>query len=138
MEGITVKIGERTIPLRFKMPEFAAIEEETGNLMDVKDKIMTGKKRIRDIITMIRIMGNGGLKAAGEKPDLTDEWLGENMDPHNLMAYQIALLAALSRESESEAAKEESENHERDLVLEEIQKKKDPANSHTGGSSTGD
>ena len=70
--------------------------------------------------------------------DLTEEWLGENMDPHNLMAYQIALLAALSRESESEAAKEESENHERDLVLEEIQKKKDPANSHTGGSSTGD
>ena len=133
MDGISVNIGGRNIPLRFKMPQFAEIEEEIGNLMDVKDKILNGKNRIRNIMTMIRITGNAGLKHAGEKPDLTEEWLGENMEPHNLMAYQIALIAVMSKEGESEAAKEENENKERDLVLEEIQKKKDPPNSHTDG-----
>ena len=81
---------------------------------------------------MIEILGNAGLKAAGEEADLTQEWLTENMDPHALMAYQLGVVACLSKESESEAAKEESEQKERDLVLEEIEQKKDPVNSHTG------
>ena len=81
---------------------------------------------------MIRIMGNAGLKAAGQEPDLTDEWLMENMDPHNLMAYQAGILACMTKESASEAKAEEDENEERDLVLEEIAAKKGPVNSHTG------
>ena len=84
------------------------------------------------MIGVIRILGNAGLKAAGEKDDLTDEWLRENMDPHALATYQMAVIACLSKESASEAAEEENENNERDLVLEEIQAKKDPVNSPTG------
>ena len=133
MEGITVKIGERIIPLRFRMNQFIEIEESIGNLGEVRDLIMKGKQRLRNIVTVIRILGNAGLKAAGEKADLTDDWLKENMDPHALLAYQAVILGCLTKESESQAAKENSENTERDLVLEEINQKKDPVNSHTGG-----
>ena len=61
-----------------------------------------------------------------------EEWLLENMRPHSLMAYQIAVLGCLNKEQESQAAAEENEHKERDLVLEEIEAKKGPVNSHTG------
>ena len=133
MDNITVAIGERKIPLRFRMDQFIEIEEEVGNLGEVKELILNGRKRLRNIVTVIRILGNAGLKAAGEAADLTDEWLREEMDPHAIMAYQIAVIACLTKETESQAVQEENENKERDLVLEEINEKKDPVNSHTGG-----
>lgn len=132
MEGIKVNIGGREIPLRFRMNQFIQIEEEVGNLMEVREMILNGKQRLRNLVKVVRILGNGGLKHAGEKDDLTEEWLTEYMDPHALMVYQIAVMGCLSQESESEAAKEEGEEKERDLVLEEIEEKKDPVNSHTG------
>ena len=132
MENITLNIGDRQIPLRFKMDQFAEIEEEVGNLGEVRKMILNGKQRIRNLVKVIRILGNAGLKKAGEAADLTEEWLNENMDPHALMAYQLAVIACMSKESESQAAQEENEHKERDLVLEEINEKKDPVNSHTG------
>ena len=132
MENITLNIGDRKIPLRFKMNQFAEIEEEVGNLGEVRKMILNGKQRVRNLMKVIRILGNAGLKHAGEPDDLTEEWLNENMDPHALMAYQIAVIACLSKEGESQAEEEENENQERDLVLEEINEKKDPVNSHTG------
>lgn len=133
MENIKITIGEREIPLRFRMNQFMAIEEEVGNLADVQELVLKGRNRIRNTIAMIRIMGNAGLSAAGQKPDLTNDWLTENMDPYNLAAYQVAVLACMTKESKSEAKAEEDDNRERDLVLEEINAKKDPVNSHTGG-----
>ena len=132
MENIKVTIAEREIPLRFRMNEFAQIEEEVGNLAEVKELVLNGKNRIRNIVKIIRIMGNAGLKHAGETADLTDEWLMENMDPYNLLAYQVGVLGCMTKESESQAQQEKDENEERDLVLEEIQAKKDPVNSPTG------
>ena len=132
MENIKVVIGEREIPLRFRMNQFIEIEEEIGNLGEVRELILRGKQRLRHLVSVIRIMGNAGLKHEGKAADLTDEWLKENMDPHALMGYQLAVIACLSKEGESQAAKEENEHKERDLVLEEINAKKDPVNSHTG------
>lgn len=132
MEHISLTIGDRKIPLRFRMDQFIEIEEEIGNLGEIRELILKGRNRLRNIIGVIRILGNAGLKAEGEKDDLTDEWLRENMDPHALTTYQLAVIACLTKESASEAAEEENENKERDLVLEEIESKKDPVNSHTG------
>jgi len=132
MDNITLNIGERTIPLRFRMDQFIEIEEEVGNLGEMEELILKGRSRLRNLVTVIRIMGNAGLKAAGEAGDLTDEWLRAEMDPYALKAYQIGVLACLTKESKSQAVQEENENKERDLVLEEIEQKKDPVNSHTG------
>ena len=132
MDNISIKIGDREIPLRFKMTEFAEIEEEIGNLGEVRDLLLKGKKRIRNIAAVIRILGNAGLKHAEEPADLTDEWLLENMNPYELMAYQLAVMACMTKESESQAAAEEDKDKEVDVVLEEINRKKETVNSHTG------
>lgn len=128
MDNITLKIGERTIPLRFRMNQFADIEEEIGNLGEIQELIFEGKKRIRNITSCIRIMGNAGLKAAGQKPDLTNDWLLENMDHFKLAEYQLAIVNCMKKDNKSQAKNEESEEKERDLVLEEIEQKKDPTN----------
>ena len=132
MEDITLKIGGRKIPLRFKMKQFIEMEEELGNLGEIRDLLLNDKHRLKTLVFSVKVMGNAGLKAAGEKADLTTDWLEENMEPHQLMVYQIAVLACLSRGSESEAVTEDNENHERDLVLEQIQAKKEPVNSQPG------
>jgi hypothetical protein len=133
MEGLKVVIGGREIPLRFRMNQFIQIEEEIGNLGEVRDLILKGRNRLRNLVGVIRILGNAGLEHEGQEADLTDEWLRENMEPHALMAYQLAAIGCLTKASESQAVTEENENKERDLVLEEIEAKKDPVNSHTGG-----
>jgi hypothetical protein len=133
MKGITLNIGDRTIPLYFGMDEFIEIEETIGNLGELRDLILKGRQRLRNMIGVVRILGNAGLKREGKEADLTDEWLKENMDPHALMAYQIAIIACLHRDGDSQAVNENNEDKERDLVLEEIEQKKDPVNSHTGG-----
>lgn len=132
MDNITVKIGERTIPLRFRMNQFIEIEEEIGNLGEIKELLLKGKSRVRNTVSMVRIMGNAGLKHAGEEPDLTDEWLMENMDPHGLLAYQVAVIGCMSKETESQAAAEEKQDEARDVVLDEINAKKEPVNLPTG------
>ena len=132
MDNITVNIGERTIPLRFRMNQFIEIEEEIGNMGEVKELLLKGKNRIRNIISAIRILGNAGLKNAGEEPDLTDEWLKENMDPHALLAYQVAVIGCMSKATESQAAAEEKQDEARDVVLDEINAKKEPVNLPTG------
>ena len=118
----TVTIGGREIPLVFNMPEFADMEEEIGNLSLVEDLLLKGKKRIRNTAAAIRIMGNAGLRDAGETADLTDEWILNNMQPRMIVSYQSSVMAAINAGMTTET----SEDQERDLVLEEIERKKEP------------
>ena len=117
----TVSIGGREIPLQFCMPEFADMEEAIGNLSVIDELLLKGKKRIRNTAAAIRIMGNAALRAAGEKPDLTDEWVLNHMEPRLIVTYQSAVMAAIN----SGMSMETSEEQERDLVLEEIERKKE-------------
>ena len=134
MDHFTLNIGDKKIPLRFRMDQFIEMEEQLGNLADIKNMIITDKKRLRTLVFVIRVLGQAGLRKAGEDADwLTEEWLRENMEPHALMAYQIAVIGCMSKESESQAAAEEKKDEARDLVLDQINEKKDPVNLHTGG-----
>ena len=121
MKQAKIEIGGREIPLTFKMPQFADMEEAIGNLSLIEDLLLKGKKRVRNTAAAIRIMGNAGLKEAEDKADLTDEWVLNNMQPRRIMEYQAAVMAAIN----AGMSMESTEEKERDLVLEEIERKKD-------------
>jgi hypothetical protein len=146
-----IKIGNRTIPLVLTAYEMQDIQKDIGcTVGQLRDdvfavvhhpdadtengeseytvELMKDAEKVRKLGTLIRIMGNAGLAAAGQKPDLTNEWLMENMDQYKLATYQLAVLDCMKKEDESQAKNEESEEKERDLVLEEIEQKKDPTN----------
>lgn len=118
MQIITIK--EKKIPLLFNMLAFGDVEECVGSLADLNG-ILNGEKRIKSLIKMITIMGNQGLEENGEKPTLDEKWVGRNMKPHALGEYQIAVVNAITEGMAMET--EQDNDAERDLVLEEIEKK---------------
>lgn len=117
-------IAGREIPLRFTMRELADMEEAIGTMDQFKDLILTGKKRLRNTCAAIRIMGNAALKADGKTPDLTDDWLLDNMEPRRMQSYQMAVLSVFTEGWKMETEEEK----EHDLTLEEIERKKEPGN----------
>lgn len=124
MEKYSVEISGRTIPLRYTMRELADMEEAIGTMDNFRDLILKGKKRLRNMAATIRIMGNSALEKAGKKGVLTDDWLLDHMDPGKIKAYQIAVLGAFTDGFQME----NEEERERDLVLEELERKKEEGN----------
>lgn len=124
METIRVRLGEREIPLKFTMEEFAEIEEAVGNLSLIDEILLKGKQRIRNLATAIRIMGNAGLAGAGEKPDLTDKTVMNLMKPRKLVEYQTAAISAINQGMLVES----NEDEVHDIVLEDIERKKETGN----------
>ena len=124
MEIIRVRLGEREIPLKFTMEEFAEIEEAIGNLSLIDEILLKGKQRIRNLATAIRIMGNAGLAGAGEKPDLTDKTVMNLMKPRKLVEYQTAAISAINQGMLVES----NEDEVHDIVLEDIERKKETGN----------
>ena len=124
MEIIRVRLGEREIPLKFTMEEFAEIEEAVGNLSLIDEIQLKGKQRIRNLATAIRIMGNAGLAGAGEKPDLTDKIVMNLMKPRKLVEYQTAAISAINQGMLVES----NEDEVHDIVLEDIERKKETGN----------
>ena len=124
MEIIRVRLGEREIPLKFTMEEFAEIEEAIGNLSMIDEILLKGKQRIRNLATAIRIMGNAGLAGAGEKPDLTDKIVMNLMKPRKLVEYQTAAISAINQGMLVES----NEDEVHDIVLEDIERKKETGN----------
>ena len=124
MEKYSVKIAGREIPLRYTMRELADMEEAIGTMDNFKELILKGKRRIRNLAAAIRIMGNSGLKKDGKKDDLTEDWLLDRMDPNQIKTYQITVLGAFTDGFQMET----EEQRERDLVLEEIERKKEAGN----------
>lgn len=117
----TIAIGGRVIPLRYTMRELADMEEAIGTMDNFRDLILKGSRRLRNMVTAIRIMGNSALAHKGEPADLTDDWLLDNMNPGQIKTYQIAVLGAFTDGWEMETQREAV----RDPVLEEIERKKE-------------
>ena len=120
----TVEIGGRVIPLKYTMRELADMEEQIGTMDQFRDLILEGRKRLRNMAAAIRIMGNAGLKEEGQETDLTDDGVLDAMDPNKKKSYQIAVLAAFTGGWKMETEEEK----EHDVVLEEIERKKDAGN----------
>ena len=124
MEKYSVKIAGQEIPLRYTLRELSAMEEAIDTMDNFRDLILKGKRRLRNMVTAIRIMGNAALEKEGKNPALTDDWLLDHMDPGQIKSYQIAVLGAFT-----DGFRMEIENQQgRDLVLEELERKKEKGN----------
>ena len=126
MEKYSVTVAGREIPLRYTLRELSAMEEAIGTMDNFRELILQGKHRIRNMAAAIRIMGNAALEKAGKKAVLTDGWLLDHLDPRQMKTYQIAVLGAFTDGFQTEY--ENQQEQDRDLVLEELERKKDAGN----------
>ena len=122
VRSVTVKIGGRDIPLKYDMRVQLQIEEELEmDYYELQENLNKKKRNTGVIMRAIRLMGNEGLRAEGKEPDLTAEWLEEQMRPAYTTDYRIAALGALVAGWYMET--DNSYEKKQDVVLNEIRKK---------------
>ena len=151
MERLTIKIGEREIPLALTALELVTIQEDLGcTVLQVRDEvfgikqdfenldkdgnpkttlgILDDPQRVKKVATLIRIMGNAGLEDEGKEPDLTDRWILKHMSPATsmILAYSVAVQTAINVMMSVEIPAEEEGAV--DLILEEENRKKEHGN----------
>lgn len=151
MERLTIKIGDREIPLALTALELVEIQEELGcTVLQLRDEVFGIKQdfekldkqgnpkttllilkepaRVKKLATLIRIMGNAALDEEGKEADLTDKWILRHMSPATemILAYSLAVQTAINVMMSVEIPQEETGAV--DLVLEEENRKKEPGN----------
>lgn len=125
---VKTKIAGREIPLLFDMVSWSQMDAEVCQLFRIKEVLGFKSEEktstnLKDLISITRILGNEGLEEAGEKPDLTDQWLLKNIRPRQMAEIRMAIIAAIDEGMGTET-EEKKDDEPRDLVLEEINKKK--------------
>ena len=135
---ITINLKGREIPLAFTTLEMKTLQEEIMtpiskaiNLTlgrtpeDSKDKSLYGSaEHLEAAAKMIRILGNAGLEEAGEEPNLTDKFVMRALKPTELAGAISICMDAMTEGMASEIP-EKKKTGPVDVVLEEIQKKKE-------------
>lgn len=136
----SINIKGREIPLLLTTEEMLIIQEEIAPLNEVVQKVLgrnpedekdrsryLSPEHLKAATKMIRILGNAGLEEAGEVPDLTDKKVARGIRPIDLPDAVNACLVAWNEGMASEipVKPKEEQTGPVDVVLEEIEKKKE-------------
>ena len=123
IKNVSIEIEGRKIPLRYTTRGLIAIEDElnmdASELQDALNNMR--KKNTRKVVSILRILGNEGLRLAGEKPDLTDEYMMDHIGMNELLLYRVGALAAVMKGMMMET--DHTDEEKQDVVLNEILKK---------------
>lgn len=120
IKQVDISVGNREIPLRYTLRTQIEMDEELDlSFEEAQEKIK--KKNTKTVVSLMRILGNEGLRLNGKEADLTDEWLTGHIVPANMTAYRIALMGAMTKGWFMET--EEVSEAEQDDILAEIRKK---------------
>ena len=121
MNGLTMEARGVTLRMYFDTAAWMELEEEFGSMEKMQEQLDKDEHPMHINLKLAAITARCGAKHAGEKPDMTWEWLRDNLTPKqarraNTLA-KLAVADGLKRESVDE------EDEAVDVVAEEIQKK---------------
>jgi len=123
IKRITVRIGGREIPLVYSLRAQIAIDDALEMDFDTIRQELNKRRKpnTKTVVTALRIMGNEGLRKAGLEPDLTDDWIIDNLAMKDLFACRVAAMTAVMKGWYMET--DNSAEEEQDVTLIEIRKK---------------
>lgn len=144
-----IKIGGRVVPLNYTAFEIIEIQKEMGctafqlkeevfGLRKVEDEndpnaepqiffdVVKDAEKIEKLGKLITILGNSGLEATGQEPDLTAKWVLRNMRPALILPFAIATMAEINEGNMMELKPDEKGPV--DEILEEERAKKPQGN----------
>lgn len=117
-----LNIGGKEIRLRLNSRAFMHLMDEFGDwqgMMDGLTKEENFGKRIGNIVTVTAVLAEGA-----KEEEVTKEWLGENTEPGDANVMLMAIMEEAARAMHMETEEKENRAKDRDLVLEEIERKK--------------
>lgn len=121
MNGLTMEARGVTLRMYFDTAAWMELEEEFGSMEKMQEQLDKDEHPMHINLKLAAITARCGAKHAGEKPDMTWEWLRDNLTPKqarkaNTLA-KLAVAEGLKRENVDD------EDEAVDVVAEEIQKK---------------
>ena len=121
MNGLTMEARGVTLRMYFDTAAWIELEKEFGSLEKMQEALSNDERPMHINLKLAAITARCGAKHAGEKPDMTWEWLRDNLTPKqarraNTLA-KLAVAEGLKRENM------DGEDEAVDVVAEEIQKK---------------
>lgn len=105
------------------------IDDAFGGINPAMDAMNADKGWRAAVVRVVTILCNEGLIEAGEEPDLTEEGVKRMLHPTEIAPAGVACLAAITKGLRMD---HEIKGNPRDPVLEEIEKKEEPAKAACG------
>ncbi|MBO7669896.1 MAG: hypothetical protein J6S60_04835 [Oscillospiraceae bacterium] len=124
MKDVYLEVGGRQLPLAFDMAAWAEIEEQIVSPIQGLAEMLQGKTRVRVMCQLARILAEGGRRRYPENEEITEAWIMANARPGKFDLMITACMDAIAAGMESEA--KDDEHGEVDVVLRELNKKKEP------------
>ena len=121
MNGLTMEARGVTLRMYFDTAAWMELEEEFGSLEKMQEALSSDDRPMHINLKLAAITARCGAKHAGEKPDMTWEWLRDNLTPKQ--ARRANTLAKLAVADGLKRENMDDEDEAVDVVAEEIQKK---------------
>lgn len=110
-----------TLRMYFDTAAWMELEEEFGSMEKMQEALSNDERPMHINLKLAAITARCGAKHAGEKPDMTWEWLRDNLTPKQ--ARRANTLAKLAVADGLKRENMDDEDEAVDVVAEEIQKK---------------
>lgn len=121
MNGLTMEARGVTLRMYFDTAAWMELEEEFGSMEKMQEALSNDERPMHINLKLAAITARCGAKHAGEKPDMTWEWLRDNLTPKQ--ARRANTLAKLAVADGLKRENMDDEDEAVDVVAEEIQKK---------------
>ena len=121
MNGLTMEARGVTLRMYFDTAAWMELEEEFGSMERMQEALSSDDRPMHINLKLAAITARCGAKHAGEKPDMTWEWLRDNLTPKQ--ARRANTLAKLAVADGLKRENMDDEDEAVDVVAEEIEKK---------------
>lgn len=123
MKTIQLKIGGRTLALRFDLNAMVAMEETIPDF-DI-GKLSDYVRTPSGLLDMILILAREGEEAEGRTLDIDKKWLGRHLTPSPAKIAKVHVVVLDTLREGLNMETEDEDEGEVDVVLEEIKKKEE-------------
>lgn len=134
----SIKLGGHILPLAFTLHTLINVKKEFPDFdTDNMGRMASDPEKL---VILLYYMTSDAAKLAGEKLDIDREWIAVNIpvNARKLIAIQLAVIHTVTDSMTMESEEDDETDREVDLVLQEIQKKREKTGSAGGKSSPGD
>ena len=121
VNGLTMSVRGVTLRMRFDTAAWLELEEEFGSLQQMYELLEGDRAPMTVNLKVAAITARCGAKHAGEKADITWEWLRDNLTPKQ--ARKANTLAKIAMAEGMKREEMDDEDEAVDVVAEELQKK---------------
>lgn len=124
MKGLSITARGRTLTMYFDTAAWLEVEETFGSLEKLWAKVEADEMPMKTQLQLAAIVANAGERKAGREPDITPEWLRDNLSPKQARTINTLAKIAIQLGLKRQNADEEDETGDIDVTLEELLKKK--------------